>query len=132
MISLQASLTALWHVGLGYSLGACVDGLFPVYLNNGTGGALPLGKKSSIVLLEAAGQIVLGYAALTEAMILLADATTPIGDGISSAAFFYAQPNLGNKLLGLKAVAVKALVGLRGDLPVVIHPVAGASPTPAQ
>lgn len=127
MISLSASLTALWHVGLGYSLGSAVDALFPSYPQAFPSASAPNQKKSSIVLLEAAGQIVLGYAALTEVMILLADASTPIGDGISSAAFFYAQPNLIAKLQGLRCVASTAVQGLRSDLP----PAAAGSVKPA-
>jgi hypothetical protein len=101
MQSIHASLTAVWHVAVGYSVGAAVDHVFTL--------ARP-SKSNTTVLLESVAQVAVGYALLTEAMSLLVDATgTPIGDGISSTAFILAQPHLVEKLKYLrKAVLPKA------------------------
>ena len=103
MQSLQASLTAVWHVAVGYSVGAAVDHVFTLVKPTES-------KSNTTVLLETVAQIAVGYAVLTEAMSLLVDATgTPIGDGISSTAFILAQPMLVHRLKHLKkAVLPKA------------------------
>jgi hypothetical protein len=103
MQSVQASLTAVWHVAVGYAVGAAVDHVFTL--------AKPTASKTNTtVLLETVAQVAVGYAILTEAMTLLVDATgTPIGDGISSTAFILAQPELQDKLKHLrKAILPKA------------------------
>jgi len=102
MQSLQASLTAVWHVAVGYSVGATVDYVFTL--------AKPTESKSdTTVLLESIAQVAAGYALLTEVMSLLVDATgTPIGDGISSTAFILAQPNLVHRLKHLRKAVMPA------------------------
>lgn len=103
MQSIQASLTAVWHVAVGYSVGAAVDHVFTLSKPSSS-------KSNTTVLLETVAQVAVGYAILTEAMSLLVDSTgTPIGDGISSTAFILAQPELVHKLKHLRrAVLPKA------------------------
>lgn len=100
MQSLQASLTAVWHVAVGYTVGAAVDQVFTLVKPTES-------KSNTTVLLEAMAQVAVGYAILTESMSLLVDATsTPIGDGISSTAFILAQPHLVHRLKHLRKAAV--------------------------
>jgi hypothetical protein len=95
--SLQSSLTAVWHVGVAYSVGSVVDYAF---------GKLSKPQTTSMTLLQASGQLAVGFVILSELMALLSDAqNTPIGDGISSAAFIIAQEGLQEKLAQVKAAA---------------------------
>ena len=101
MQSVQASLTAVWHVAVGYTVGAAVDHVFTLVKPTES-------KSNTTVLLETVAQIAVGYALLTEAMSLLVDATgTPIGDGISSTAFILSQPQLVHRLKHLRKAVLR-------------------------
>lgn len=116
MLSVQASLTAVWHVAVGYSVGAAVDHVFTLVKP-------PESKSTTTVVLETIAQVAVGYAVLAETMSLLVDSTgTPIGDGISSTAFILAQPELVHKLKHLR----KTILPKAKERPSAVDPLPAA------
>lgn len=114
-LALQSALTAVWHVGIAYTVGSVMDKVF---------GPLSTQDASTTKLvLYSTGQLGAGFIVLSELMGLLTDAsTTPIGDGISSTAFIAAQPGL-----------IANLARIRADLvPSSAPAVAVAVPGPVQ
>lgn len=94
--TLEVAFAGTLQYATGYTLGRLVDSLFAFNSGPQTDGAL---------VLSTLGQLFVGYGALSEVMRLMVsingELRSPIGDAVSTTAFFMAQTNLQQRLSSL-------------------------------
>jgi hypothetical protein len=117
--TLEVAFAGTLQYSTGYVVGRVVDGLMPAYQSK---------ESDSRLLVTSLAQLFIGYGALSEIMRLMVsfngELRSPIGDAVSTTAFFMAQPNLQARLGALAAI-IENRLRLAAGLPAKLDKIKG-------